>query len=64
MTMTWEAVLRARASGHGAEADAARLALAELTRLRAIEDAVRVVYAEDSEAAWQKLTDSLVGTKR
>jgi len=31
---TWEAALRARASGHGAEADAARLAVVELETLR------------------------------
>ena len=62
--MTWEAALRARASGSGADADGARLALAELVRLRAIENAARGVYADDSPAAWQKLTDALVGTKR
>ena len=34
MTEVWEVALRARASGHGAEADAARLALKELEHLR------------------------------
>lgn len=41
---TWEAVLRARASGSGAEADAARLALAELDRLLQLEHLVRAFY--------------------
>jgi len=62
--MTWEAALRARASGHGADADAARLELAELSRLREIESAARGLYLNDSPTAWQYLTDALVGTKR